>query len=96
MVDLQIITKTLLLILCFFGLNTCASKNDLKIEYPKTLDELVTVKTAVNMAHNAYLNACIKNSMKPKGERFKRCSSLAKEYIAQDVVFILNSDGKGQ
>lgn len=85
--------SVLLLLILTVSATSCATKYVLSHskKYEKYDNNLVSVATALNLAKNSYVLACVKANKKIDNKKhyFFSCQKLASDYMDNSVEFIL-------
>ena len=84
------------LILIFFTISCSSNKIylDYKIKSKKYANETVSIQSALNLALQSYIRGCIQQKESTRKDIYIGCVKKAKEFIHNEVIFILDQNGK--
>ncbi len=90
------ISPPVIIIVIFFLLASCSSLqevNNEKVPVIKHKDDLISVSATLDLSRASYLRGCIEQ-MKECGLKpsFESCLKKAKNFVQEDVIFILNQE----
>jgi hypothetical protein len=84
-------------LLLIFFLVSCASESKKEIK-PETIPDSdpITLATAKQLAQNSYLSGCVYGAKlyKPRKRHFSHCLNQAKNFMKNNVDYILKQDGR--